>query len=195
MLRDWSRDVIARAQIDLRIDGLERVPLDRAYVLMSNHESHMDIPLLYRAWPRTLRMVAKAELFRVPVFGRAMVAAGFVKVDRSGDRKNAVEAMRACGEAIARGVSIWIAPEGTRDPNGDGTLGKFKKGGFRLALDAGAPIVPVAIAGSRNVLAKHARAMTLGQPVTLTFGAPLEPVGPPEALMAAVREHFARHVI
>ena len=194
LLHGWAHDIVSRSEIDLRVEGLDQVPLDRAYVIMSNHQSHLDIPLLYAAWPRTLRMVAKAELFRVPIWGQALKTAGFVSVDRSGDRKNAVEAMRACGEAIARGISIWIAPEGTRSM--DGTLGKFKKGGFRLAIDAGVPIVPVAIDGSRAVLGKHEKAINLGQTVTVTFGKPLPVDGrKPDELMAAVESHLRAHLV
>jgi 1-acyl-sn-glycerol-3-phosphate acyltransferase len=194
ILAGWGRDIVERAQIDLQVRGLEHVPTGRAYVVMSNHQSHMDIPLLYVAWPRTLRMVAKAELFRVPVWGRAMRTAGFVSVDRSGDRQNALDAMRACGDAIARGISIWIAPEGTRSP--DGKLGKFKKGGFRLAIDAGVPIVPVCIDGSREVLGKHSKAIELGRRVTITFGPPIPVEGrKPDQLMAAVEAHFKTYLM
>jgi 1-acyl-sn-glycerol-3-phosphate acyltransferase len=194
ILAGWSRDIVDRAQIDLEVRGLDQVPPGRAYVVMSNHQSHMDIPLLFVAWPRTLRMVAKAELFRVPVWGRAMKAAGFVSVDRSGDRQDALEAMRACADAIARGISIWIAPEGTRSL--DGRLGKFKKGGFRLALDAGVPIVPVAIDGSREVLGKHSRAIELGRRVTVTFGPPIPVEGRrPAELMANVEAHFKTYLM
>lgn len=194
LLYGWAHDVVSRAEIDLRVHGLEQVPLDRAYVIMSNHQSLMDVPILYCAWPRTLRMVAKAELFRVPIWGRAMRASGFVSVDRSGDRKNAVEAMRACAQAIASGVSIWIAPEGTRSL--DGGLGEFKKGGFRLALDTQVPIVPVAIAGSREVVGKHEKTITLGRTVTVTFGKPIPVEGQkPDALMAAVEAHIRSHLV
>jgi 1-acyl-sn-glycerol-3-phosphate acyltransferase len=117
-LEDWSHAIVRRCRIDLAVDGLERVPPDRAYVLMSNHQSHLDIPILYVAWKHTLRMVAKAELFKVPVFGKALRGAGFVEVDRSGDKGKAIAAMREAGDAVEKGISIWIAPEGTRSEDG-----------------------------------------------------------------------------
>src|SRR5689334_8776485 len=117
-LDGWSAAILRSADVHLEVIGREEIPRDRAYVLMSNHQSHFDIPVLYQAWKATLRMVAKAELFRVPLWGRAMRESGFVSVDRSGDRANAEAAMRACGETIGRGVSVWIAPEGTRSPTG-----------------------------------------------------------------------------
>ena len=120
-------------------------------------------------------MVAKAELFKVPVWGRAMRAAGFVRVTRSGDRAEAMAAMRECGEALARGVNVWLAPEGTRSI--DGSIAKFKKGGFMLARDTGADIVPVAIDGSRDILPKNTSIFQRGARVKVTFGAPIAVAG------------------
>jgi 1-acyl-sn-glycerol-3-phosphate acyltransferase len=94
--------------------------------------------------------------------------------------------MREAGEAIARGTSIWIAPEGTRSL--DGAVGKFKKGGFILAQATGAPIVPLTIDGSRDILPKHSRSMRKGVHVTLTYGPPVDPRGRRlDELMAEVR--------
>jgi len=176
-LDDWSAGIVRAAEVELTVRGLELVPSDRAYVLMSNHQSQLDIPLIYQSWPGRLRMVAKRELFRVPIWGAAMRQAGFVSVDRSGDRARAETAMRECGEAIARGTSIWIAPEGTRSL--DGTVGKFKKGGFLLAQSTGTPIVPLTIDGSRAILPKHAKTIRRGVYVTLSYGAPIVAAGRP----------------
>jgi 1-acyl-sn-glycerol-3-phosphate acyltransferase len=192
-LDDWSRSIVRRAEIDLVVSGAEHIPRDRACVYMSNHQSHFDIPIIYSVFPGTLRMVAKAELFKVPIFGRAMRDAGFVKVDRSGDRQQAVEAMRSCGDALARGINIWMAPEGTRSV--DGRLGKFKKGGFMLAREAGAEIVPIAIDGSRNILPKNTLVVQRGARVHVTFGAPFPTVGrDTQTLMHEVRAFFEAHV-
>jgi len=192
-LADWSRSIVRRADIDLTVEGLSNVRRDRACVYMSNHQSHLDIPILFSVFPGTLRMVAKAELFRVPVFGRAMLEAGFVRVTRAGDRADAMAAMRECSDALGRGVNVWIAPEGTRSL--DGRLGKFKKGGFILARDAGADIVPVAIDGSRDILPKKAKVIQRGVRVRVTFGAPISVAGREiNALMAEVRQFMAAHV-
>jgi 1-acyl-sn-glycerol-3-phosphate acyltransferase len=192
-LDEWSHAIVRRAEIDLSVSGLDHIPRDRACVYMSNHQSHFDIPILYSVFPMRLRMVAKAELFRVPIFGRALRDAGFVKVDRSGDRQQAVEAMRSCGDALARGVNIWMAPEGTRSV--DGTLGKFKKGGFLLARQAGADIVPIAIDGSRNILPKNTLVVQCGARVHVTFGHAIPTADrDPAALMSEVRAFFEAHV-
>jgi 1-acyl-sn-glycerol-3-phosphate acyltransferase len=192
-LHDWSHAIIKQAGVELTVEGLDKVPRDHACIFMSNHQSHFDIPIIYVAFPGTLRMVAKAELFRVPIWGRAMREAGFVSVDRSGDRAQAMEAMRTAGEALARGVNIWIAPEGTRSP--DGKLGKLKKGGFIMAQETSAPIVPLAIDGSRDILPKKTTLVRPGAVVRVTFGDPVTAVGRPiAAVMEDVRAFFAAHV-
>jgi 1-acyl-sn-glycerol-3-phosphate acyltransferase len=192
-LADWARGIVRHADVDLTVEGLHHVSRERACVYMSNHQSHLDIPILYSIFPGTLRMVAKAELFKVPVWGRAMRAAGFVRVTRSGDRAEAVAAMKECGEAIARGVNVWIAPEGTRSI--DGKIAKFKKGGFILARDSGADIVPVAIDGSRDILPKNTRVFQRGARVKVTFGAPVRVAGRElNDVSAEVRAFIVAHV-
>src|SRR5436305_6381590 len=127
-LADWSRSIVRHADVDLTVEGLHHVPRDRGCVYMSNHQSNVDIPILYSIFPGTLRMVAKAELFKVPLWGRAMKEAGFVRVTRSGDRAEAMAAMEACGRAIGDGVTVWLAPEGTRSLGG--RAANFQKSGL-----------------------------------------------------------------
>jgi len=192
-LADWSRSIVRHADVDLTVEGLHHVPRDRACVYMSNHQSNIDIPILYSIFPGTLRMVAKAELFKVPLWGRAMKEAGFVRVTRSGDRAEAMAAMQECARAIQSGVNVWIAPEGTRSV--DGKIAKFKKGGFILARDTGADIVPVAIDGSRDILPKNTKVIQRGARVRVTFGAPVQ-VGERELnrVIGEVRQFIVAHV-
>jgi 1-acyl-sn-glycerol-3-phosphate acyltransferase len=192
-LHEFAARVVASARIQLDVRGVERVPTHRAYVYMSNHQSHIDIPVLYATIPSpTLRMVAKSELFRVPVWGRAMKAAGMIVVDR-GDSQRAIESLRRAGEQIAGGVSVWIAPEGTRSR--DGRIGPLKKGGFHLALETGTPIVPIAIAGTRDVLPADGTRMRHDVAVRVTFGAPIDVTGREVAsLMDEVASFFRAHV-
>jgi 1-acyl-sn-glycerol-3-phosphate acyltransferase len=194
-LTGWGRALIDRAEVKLQVSGLENVPAGSAFIVMSNHQSHFDIPILYCVWPGRLRMVAKIELFRVPVWGRAMRVAGFVPVDRSGNREQAQAALDEAARALGGGTSIWIAPEGTRSP--DGTLGKFKKGGFRLAIDTGTPIVPVALDGSMNIVPKKTTVVRRGHEVRVTVGAPLSPTRPGttvDSLSQEVRGFIASHL-
>ena len=192
-LRGWAQALVANARAELVIEGLDQVPRDRACVVMSNHASHVDIPILFSFWPTRLRMVAKAELFKVPIWGRAMRQAGFVPVTRAGNRAEAEAAMAQAAEAVKQGTSIWIAPEGTRSK--DGTLGKFKKGGFLLARASGAPIVPIALSGTRALLPKGKTAVNPDCKVRVIVGAPIAVEGRTlEELMADVRRFLDAHV-
>jgi 1-acyl-sn-glycerol-3-phosphate acyltransferase len=186
-LAGWSARVVERAGIDLRVHGALPAP-GEAFVVMSNHQSHFDIPCLYRAFPRSLRMVAKTELFRIPLFGRAMRAAEFVEVDR-GDRAQARESLSRAGGSLRDGINVWIAPEGTRSVTG--ALGPFKKGGFVLAEGAGVRILPVTVSGTREVLPVHAKGVRVGRRVDVTFHAPVATSEGRDATMAAVRAAIA----
>jgi 1-acyl-sn-glycerol-3-phosphate acyltransferase len=169
--RWFGRRVIELLDIRLDARGAERVPLGRAYVYMSNHQSHLDIPILYATLPSpTIRMLGKTELFKIPVWGQSLRAAEFVEVDRS-NHVRAVRSIQRAAELIRDGVSIWIAPEGTRSR--DGRIGALKKGGFHLAKDTHTPIVPVAIRGTIDVLPRGTRVMNTGKSVDVTIGAPI----------------------
>jgi 1-acyl-sn-glycerol-3-phosphate acyltransferase len=148
-LDSWSRRLLDQAGIELETRNLEQIPVGETFVVMSNHQSLYDIPAVFQALGRRLRMVAKTELFRVPIWGRAMRASGFVEVDRK-NRERAIESLSRAKAALESGTNIWIAPEGTRSRTG--RLGPFKKGGFHLALDTNARILPLTIIGSRDVL-------------------------------------------
>jgi len=192
-MREFSGRILERARVQLDVRGADRVPTDRAYVYMSNHQSHMDIPVICCTVPSpTIRMVAKTELFKVPVWGRAMRAAGMIEVDRS-SRDKAIASLNEARAQIADGVSVWIAPEGTRSR--DGHIGALKKGGFHLAADTGTPIVPVAISGTRRILPPKSSKMAYDQTVRVTYGAPIEAAGRDiESLMDEVGRFYRDHV-
>ena len=120
-------------------------------VVVSNHESQAD-PFLISSLPWEMKWLGKAELFRVPVVGWSMWLAGDVPV-RRGDARSGHDAMRRCARWLDRGVPVMIFPEGTRSP--DGNLLPFKDGAFRLALDADAQVLPIAVEGTRQALPKH----------------------------------------
>ena len=123
----------------------------RPYVVVSNHESFADI-LLISHLPWEMKWLSKAELFRVPILGWMMQLAGDVPVKR-GFGPSAVEAMARCREILARRIPVMIFPEGTRSPTAD--LLPFKDGAFRLAVEAGVPILPLAVSGTGPALPKH----------------------------------------
>lgn len=185
-LAGWSERVVREAEIDLDVRGLTHFDRARTYLLMSNHQSHYDVPILYRVFGGSVRMVAKIELFSVPVFGKALAQSGFIPVDR-GDRASAIANLERARRALQSGVHVWIAPEGTRSRTG--TLGPFKKGGFNLALDAGVPLLPISIRGTREVLAVGGSRSARGVHVRVTIHRALEPAayGAPDRKLALER--------
>ena len=188
----WSSAIVARAHIDLRVRGLEHATAGESFVLMSNHQSLYDVPVIYQSLHRRIRMVAKQELFRVPIWGRAMRRAGFIALDRQ-SRDKSRQTLLASADELHTGTSIWIAPEGTRSP--DGRLGEFRKGGFHLALRSGCRILPISIAGTRAVLPAKGAHVTDGCVVQVTIHPPIDPAPFGEArrdeLIAAVRHAIA----
>ena len=191
--RWFGQRVVELLDVDLHVTGAGRVPTDRAYVYMSNHQSHLDIPMLYASLPSsTIRMLAKKELFQIPLWGRGLRAAEFVEVDR-GNHARAMQSVDYAAKLLRDGVSIYLAPEGTRSR--DGRIGKLKKGGFHLALGTGAPIVPVAVRGTIDILPRGGRVMQTGRRVDVTIGAPIGVEGRDlEGLMAEVRDFLVKNV-
>jgi 1-acyl-sn-glycerol-3-phosphate acyltransferase len=167
----WSKQLLEKAQVSLHSSGVERAG-HGPFVVMSNHQSLYDIPALYQTLPLRLRMVAKAELFRIPIWAQAMRAAGFVELDRSA-RERAIESLDRARMALSKGTSIWIAPEGTRSR--DGSLAPFKLGGFHLAVGAGARILPVTVSGTRSILPAKGARVVPGAEVRVTVHDPVDP--------------------
>ncbi|HEY0988562.1 MAG TPA: lysophospholipid acyltransferase family protein, partial [Kofleriaceae bacterium] len=190
--RWFGHRVIELLDVKLVARGAENVPA-RAVVYMSNHQSHLDIPMLYATLPSpTIRMLAKTELFRIPLWGRGLRGAEFIEVDRS-NHARAVKSIEQAARLVREGVSIYLAPEGTRSV--DGRIGKLKKGGFHLAIGTGAPIVPVAIRGTIDILPRGGRVMRSGQHVTVQIGRPIDVEGRDlESLMAQVSEFLVKNV-
>jgi len=185
--RAWARSILAASGIGVAVAGLERLEPGRAYVFMANHQSNFDIPVLLGRLPVQFRWLAKAELFKIPLFGRAMRAAGYISIDRT-DRSAAFQSLSEAAEVLRRGVSVMIFPEGTRSL--DGKLRPFKKGGFMMAIHAGAPIVPVRIRGTYAIMPKGAR-LVRPQAVRVEIGDPIDTAGhtpeSKEALMERMR--------
>ena len=152
MFRFWSWCVLKTGGVRLKVRDTSRLDPRQAYVFMANHQSNIDIPVLVQALaPFQLRWMAKRELLRIPFFGWALWASKHIIVKRSRS-KDVVAAMAGAREKLTRGISVVVFPEGTRST--DGQLLPFKRGGFRLAEQAGVPIVPVTINGS-GVLMKR----------------------------------------
>lgn len=134
-----------------RVTGTMPKDPRRPYVVVSNHESFVDI-LLISHLPWEMKWLSKVEILRIPILGWNMVLAGDVPVER-GTRKSALKAIRRCQEVLADKVSVMMFPEGTRSETDD--MLPFKEGAFRLAVDSGVPILPIVVRGTRNALPKH----------------------------------------
>lgn len=154
----------------LYVAGDHNLVPGETYIFMSNHESWMDIPAIYGAVPTSLRMVSKIGLMQVPILGHAMVNAGFIAIDRK-NRSRAIRQLGRAKERIAEGISIWIAPEGTRTR--DGAIGPFKKGGFYLAKELNKSIVPVFIEGAAEVMPTDGISVFPNKSITVHFCEPV----------------------
>jgi 1-acyl-sn-glycerol-3-phosphate acyltransferase len=148
-LARWATRIVAHTRMEVTVTGREHMAPGATYLLMSNHQSHYDIPVLFEAIGSNIRMITKEELFRVPIFGNALKLGGFISIDRA-NRHAAIRSLDQARELMASGTHVWIAPEGTRSRTGQ--LLPFKKGAFYLALEARLPILPVTISGTRDAL-------------------------------------------
>ena len=142
---------LALTGIRYRVHGRERIPKNRAVVFCSNHESNVDPPVLFQALHKRLHVLFKAELTKIPVLGKVMVAGGFVPVERD-KREASMASIDRAAESIRSGNTFLIFPEGTRSKTAE--MLPFKKGGFIMAIKAQAPIVPVAVSGGRAAMQK-----------------------------------------
>jgi 1-acyl-sn-glycerol-3-phosphate acyltransferase len=168
------------------VHGLDRLPRG-ASIVMANHSSNLDPPVLIPLLPGRVVIYLKASLMRIPVLGYAMRLAGFIPVLRDGSLEGAKVSSAAAQRELERGSCLVLFPEGTRSR--DGSLLPFKKGPFFLAMDSGAPVVPVSIVGATRMLPKGSLNLKSGT-VSVTFHAPLHPAdySEKEDLMAAVRD-------
>jgi 1-acyl-sn-glycerol-3-phosphate acyltransferase len=132
-------------------EGLEQLADPRHTVVMSNHVSHLDAPVLFQVLGVDFKAVAKKEVFAAPFFGAVLRMAGFIEVDR-GNREQARQAMDRTAASLRQGACFLIFPEGTRSRTGE--LGEFKKGAFVAAVESGSRILPVALSGTRELMPK-----------------------------------------
>ena len=148
--RTWSRLILRTTGVRVEVIGLERLVPGRTYVFVANHQSIYDIPILFWSLPYQLRIIAKESLGRFPFLGWHLRRTGHMLVDRRRPDRAAIFAWAS--RLTSQGLSLIVFPEGTRSP--DGRLGRFKGGSFYLALEAGLPVVPLSVVGSRHVMLK-----------------------------------------
>jgi 1-acyl-sn-glycerol-3-phosphate acyltransferase len=171
--RGWARTILFFSGVRVTVLHSRRLEGDRGYVVAANHESYCDILVLLASLPLSVRFLAKRSIFRVPVLGWSIRAAGFVPVDR-GNRARSVATVEAALKLLETGRSLVIFPEETRTRTGE--LLPFKSGAALLALRSGFPLLPVGIAGTRRVLPRGSLRTSPGR-VCLSIGAPIEVAG------------------
>ena len=174
-LTAWANRIVDHLGMTIEVEGRENFSRSATYLVMSNHQSHYDVPVLFHVLGppngMPIRMIAKIELFSIPFFGGAMREAGFVAIDRN-SRKKAMASLAEAKRRMQDGTSVWIAPEGTRSPTGE--LLPFKKGGFHLAFDVAQPVLPVTIRGTRDALPRGSAGSTKGARVHVKIHRPLD---------------------
>lgn len=168
--RFWSLQLLYMCGVKIQVHGLENIHKNERYVFIANHQSYFDIPVLYAGLFANLSFIAKKELFLLPFFGWGMAAVGHIWIDRKNARKARKSITRAVTMLKRNHVSLVLFPEGTRSVTGK--VGEFKRASFVLALEAGVPVVPVTICGSRDVQPKFTLKIIPGT-VKLIIGEPL----------------------
>jgi len=168
-----------------RAEGLENLPTDRSYLLVANHHSFIDPPMVGCADPHQLGYLARKSLFKPYGFGRLLRFVGSIPVDRGSSDRGALEAAVRC---LRSGRPIVFFPEGTRGPEGE--VGPFKRGFLLVARRAGVPVVPVGITGSGRAWPKG-RVLPRMRAVTVRFGTPI----PPGELRVLGEEGVRRRVL
>jgi 1-acyl-sn-glycerol-3-phosphate acyltransferase len=148
--RTWSRLILVTTGVRVEVTGLDRLQSGRTYVFVSNHQSIYDIPILFWSLPYQLRIIAKESLGNIPFLGWHLRRTGHMLVDRRHPARSRIFGWAS--RLTSNGLSLIVFPEGTRSR--DGRVARFKGGSFFLALQAGLPIVPLSIIGSRHVMLK-----------------------------------------
>lgn len=181
--RAWSWLILATTGVDVTVEGLDRLVPGKTYVFVANHQSIYDIPVLFWSIPFQLRIIAKESLGSFPMLGPHLKRTGHMLVDRSRPDKAGIFGWAS--RLTSNGLSLIVFPEGTRSR--DGMMGKFKGGSIMLAMQAGLPLVPISVVGSRHVMKKGELTTRPGH-VTLIVHEPIAPDANLEPSAAQVRE-------
>ena len=172
--RAWARMLLRVSFVRLKVEGLDEIDPAGSYVFVANHLSYMDTPCILASIPVQFRFMAKKGLFKIPFLGYHLSRAGHIAVPRDNPRE-AIRAMAEAGRIVReRGISILIFPEGGRSSNAK--LQPFREGAFYIAINAGVPVVPVAIFGTEKVLPFGSGTVSPGS-VVVRIGKPVPTVG------------------
>lgn len=180
--RAWSWLILATTGVDVAVKGLDRLVPGTTYVFVANHQSIYDIPVLFWSIPCQLRIIAKESLGNFPVLGPHLKRTGHMLVDRSRPDKAGI--LHWASRLTSNGLSLIVFPEGTRSRTG--MMGKFKGGSILLAMQAGLPLVPISVIGSRHVMKKGELTTRPGH-VTLMVHEPIATAANAEPTPAEIR--------
>lgn len=183
--RIWAPGLLAAGPVRLQVEGMERIDLSQVYFVVANHQSWVDIPILFAALPFPLLFIAKRELARIPFLRQYIDAMGMIFVDRR-DRRESARTVENAADRLRQGWSILSFPEGTRSR--DGRVQRFRAATFAAAVDAGAPILPVALEGPARVVARDRLRFRPGT-VRIAIGAPIPTAGMSRDQRTDLAEH------
>jgi len=186
MLHFWARLFLAIIGVKLRVEGQDHIDRARSYVFVSNHQSNIDIPAHFLACRNPIRYLAKKELFKVPILGYLLRHLDFIEVDRQAHASAHGEINHQVTRTVSLGHSLIIYPEGTRTR--DGSIQPFKKGAFRIAIDNGMDVIPMATSSTaRQVWPRESRIIRRGA-VRVVVGEPISVAGLSTADLDGLRE-------
>lgn len=174
IIRSYSKKIFEIFSIQVQIQGLENIKDFKSFIIVSNHFSSLDIPLILGYIPRNIRMVAKAELLKVPFIGWMIKKARFVPIHRK-DIKKAMEELKEAQWLFENGFDLYMAPEGTRST--DGTVKEFKKGPFVLSIKYNIPILPVTLINTDRAMPKGYLMPIPKKSVAMVIHSPVLPEG------------------
>jgi len=166
----WAKVLLFLCATKVEVIGGQNIMRMKPQVLMANHQSDFDILITLAYVPGQFRWIAKKELFAIPVFGQAMKSAGYIEIDRQ-DHEKALQSLDLAALRIRQGKSVMTFPEGTRSRNGE--IKPFKQGTFYLAIQSGAPVVPISIIGSGEIMPKRSLRIKPGR-IKLVIDKPIE---------------------
>lgn len=189
----WARGIIRWNPIwRLRVMGRLNLEKGRNYVIVSNHQSLLDILVVCAALPLNFKFLAKKELFYVPFMGWAMLCAGYIPVNRS-SHESGKQALLKIGNTLKRGVSVLLFPEGTRSP--DGKIHAFKSGAFKLARDHQVAILPVVVEGTGRALPKKSFFLRKRSTFVVSIGKPVSIENTGDKSIEKIREEIRHEMI
>lgn len=169
--RWWGRTLLRIGGVPVYVHGLAHIPRARPCVLVSNHASAADIPIFLGHLPLQFRFIAKDSLFRIPILGWCMRLAGYIGVDR-GSPTRAMRSLKRAATRLKTGFPVLVFPEGTRSRTGE--IQPFNNGAFLIAIEAGVPVVPMAITGSYDIVVRGSFRVRHGVRVDVVVGPPIE---------------------